>query len=458
MIKNSLAYVVRKPLKTLILFTIILAMSTLSIVSLAIKSSTDKAKNETFKNISNSFIMEINRRTNPGTPRGAGNVKGEDLKKISETGLIDGYVKRISSVADLQGYDLVESAETARNQNPERKKNFGRAVMVTGINDSSKENTFVSESYKLVEGDHIKDSDTNKILMHKDLAQKNGLKIGDKIKLKSNIYDADNVKQANETVEVEIKGLFEGQNAGPVTVSQELYQNNIISDIKTAANLYGNTEDTATYLDSTFYIKGDKDIDEVMKQIQKLDIDWNSYMLVKSSSNYPVLQKTISGVYGLTNKMFIATMVFSGLIIGLILLLWINARKKEIAIYLSLGKTKMEVFSQFVYELLFISIPAFISSYFVAGYISKNIGAKLLAQVTNSVSKEIARQSGGTNLASGAEADGFNRTLSSLDVEVLSKHLLYVFAIGLVILLISLILASIKTMKKSPKELLTEIK
>lgn len=339
MIKNSLAYVVRKPLKTLILFTIILAMSTLSIVSLAIKSSTDKAKNETFKNISNSFSMEINRRTNPGTPRGAGNVKGEDLKKISETGLIDGYVKRISSVADLQGYDLVESAETAQNQNPERKKNFGRAVMVTGINDSSKENTFVSESYKLVEGEHIKDSDTNKILMHKDLAQKNGLKIGDKIKLKSNIYDADNVKQANETVEVEIKGLFDDQNAGPVTVSQELYQNNIISDIKTAANLYGNTEDTATYLDSTFYIKGDKDIDEVMKQIEKLDIDWNSYMLVKSSSNYPVLQKTISGVYGLTNKMFIATMVFSGLIIGLILLLWINARKKEIAIYLSLGKT-----------------------------------------------------------------------------------------------------------------------
>lgn len=458
MIKNSLVYVVRKPLKTLILFTIILAMSTLSIVSLAIKSSNDKAKNETFKNISNSFSMEINRRTNPGTPRGAGNVKGEDLKKISETGLIDGYVKRISSVADLQGYDLVESAETAQNQNPERKKNFGRAVMVTGINDSSKENTFVSESYKLVEGEHIKDSDTNKILMHKDLAQKNGLKIGDKIKLKSNIYDADNVKQANETVEVEIKGLFDDQNAGPVTVSQELYQNNIISDIKTAANLYGNTEDTATYLDSTFYIKGNKDIDEVMKQIEKLDIDWNSYMLVKSSSNYPVLQKTISGVYGLTNKMFIATMVFSGLIIGPILLLWINARKKEIAIYLSLGKTKMEVFIQFVYELLFISIPDFIASYFVAGYISKNIGAKLLSQVTNSVSKEIARQSGGTNLTSGAEADGFNRTLTSLDVEVLSKHLIYVVVIGLVILSISLILASIKTMKKSPKELLTEIK
>ena len=48
--------------------------------------------------------------------------------------------------------------------------------------------------------------------MHKDLAAKNNLKVGDKIKLKSNVYDADNEKKANETVEVEIKGLFDGQD------------------------------------------------------------------------------------------------------------------------------------------------------------------------------------------------------------------------------------------------------
>ena len=62
----------------------------------------------------------------------------------------------------------------------------------TGVNDSSKETKFVSGAYKLTEGQHLQDQDKNKVLMHKDLAEKNGLKVGDKIKVKSNLFDADN--------------------------------------------------------------------------------------------------------------------------------------------------------------------------------------------------------------------------------------------------------------------------
>lgn len=58
--------------------------------------------------------MEINRQVNPGTPRGGGNVKGEDIKKISQTDSIDSYVKRINSVADLVDYDIIETQETLR--------------------------------------------------------------------------------------------------------------------------------------------------------------------------------------------------------------------------------------------------------------------------------------------------------------------------------------------------------
>ena len=90
------------------------------------------------------------------------------------------------------------------------------------VNDSSKETKFVSEAYKLVEGKHLENGDKNKILMHKDLAEKNNLKVGDKIKIKSNLFDADNEKGADETVEVEIKGLFDGHNSGGVSAAQEL--------------------------------------------------------------------------------------------------------------------------------------------------------------------------------------------------------------------------------------------
>ena len=46
--------------------------------------------------------------------------------------------------------------------------------------------------YKLVEGEHLTNDDKDKILLHKDLAAKHGWKVGDKVKLDSNIYDADN--------------------------------------------------------------------------------------------------------------------------------------------------------------------------------------------------------------------------------------------------------------------------
>ena len=65
-------------------------------------------------------------------------------------------------------------------------------------------------------------------------------------------------KRADETVEVTIKGLFSGQNKAAVTYAQELYENTLITDLDTVAKLYGNTVETATYEDATFFAKGDQ--------------------------------------------------------------------------------------------------------------------------------------------------------------------------------------------------------
>ena len=352
MIKNAFAYVTRKSLKSIIIMLVILAMSTLSLISLSIKDATDRASKETFANITNSFSMEINRQVNPGTPRGGGNVKGEDIKKIAQTDSIDSYVKRINSVADLVDYDIIETKETLANQSPKRAKNFKRTVMLTGVNDSSKETKFVSGAYKLVEGKHLENEDKNKILMHKDLAEKNNLKVGDKIKIKSNLFDADNEKGADETVEVEIKGLFDGHNSGGVSAAQELYENTLITDVHTAAKVYGNTEDTAVYQDATFFVKGDKNLDSVIKDLGKLDINWREYNLIKSSSNYPALQQSISGIYSISNKLFVVSLIFAGVVVSLDVLkkYEILANQKKITVNnyildenIYIGKTALKI-------------------------------------------------------------------------------------------------------------------
>ena len=450
MIKNAFAYVTRKSLKSIIILLVITAMSTLCLISLSIKDATNRASKETFGNITNSFSMEINRRVNFGTPRGGGNIKGQDIKKIAESKDIDSYVKRINSVADLVDNDIIETQKTLSGQSPERAKNFKRTVMLTGVNDSSKENKFISGAYKLSSGEHLNENDKNKILMHKDLAEKNNLKIGDKIKIKSNLFDADNEKGANEIVEVEIKGLFDGHNEGGVTAAQELYENTLITDLDTAAKVYGNTEDTAVYQDATFFVKGDKNLDKVIKNIEKLDIDWKQYNLIKSSNNYPALQQSISGIAG--------SLLFACVTVSLLLFLWMNARKKEIAILLSLGISKAKIFGQFVIELVFVSIPAFIGSYFLAVYTASMIGNNILSKVTGTIAKQIAKQSASSQLGGGAEVDGFNKTLTSLEINISPKLMIYVVLFMSIALIISLLVSSLRNLKKSPKELLIDTK
>jgi len=442
MLHNAFAYVTRKFFKSIVIFLIILLMASLSLVGLSIKGATAKASQETFKNITNSFSMQINRRVNQGTPRGAGNIKGEDIKKITENKAIESYVKRINAIGDLTGYELIETPETKKNLTPDRAKHFGSSLMITGVNDSSKEDKFVSGSYKLVEGEHLTNDDKDKILLHKDLAAKHGWKVGDKVKLDSNIYDADNEKGAKETVEVTIKGLFDGHNKSAVTYSQELYENTAITDIHTAAKLF---------------VTADKNLDDVMKELNGISgINWKSYTLVKSSSNYPALEQSISGMYKMANLLFWGSLSFSVLLLALLLSLWINARRKEVGILLSIGLKQASILGQFITESILIAIPALASAYFLATHTARAIGNTVLANVTSGVAKQASKAAQTSNLGGGAEVDGFSKTLSSLDISIQTSDFIIVFVLALVLVVLVMALASSNLLRKQPKELLLD--
>ena len=430
-------------------------MSTLSLVGLSIKTATEKASKETFKDITNSFAMQINRRTNPGTPRGAGNLKGEDITQITKIDGVKEHVKRMGVVADLIDHEIIAAKGEAKDA--ERARKFGRTLMVTGVNDSTKEDKFVAETFKLVDGRHLEKSDVATVLMHEDLAKKNNLKVGDKLKIKSNIYDADNEKQADETVEVTILGLFAGKNKTGVSSAQELYENNLIADLDTAAKLYGYTKETAIYQDATFFVDGNKNLDQVMSAAQKLAIDWKSYQLVKGSSNFPSLQKSIAGVYGVASKLLIGGLIFSGAILTLVLFLWLNARRKEIGILLSIGKNKWQIVGQFMLELIMIGVVGFGVSYYFASQTGSSIASGIVKNVTTGITKELNKEAATSKLAGGAEIDGFNKTITDLEIKIEPADLIFVVVSGSVVILASLIISSSSLMKKQPKELLFEI-
>ncbi len=64
--------------------------------------------------------------------------------------------------------------------------------------------------------------------------------------------------------------------------------------------------------------------------------------------------------------------------------------------------------------------------YFLAQYTADKLGNNILNKVTGDIAKQIARRSASSQLGGGAEAEGFNKTLSSLDINVLPKFIIYV--------------------------------
>ena len=237
----------------------------------------------------------------------------------------------------------------------------------------------------------------------------------------------------------------------------ELYDNIFIADTTTTKTLYNYEDGKEIYQDAIFLVDGKDNVDKVIAEAKKLPINWKLFELVKSNQNFPVLQKSLDSIYGITNGVFIGTVVFSIIILSLILFLWINGRRKEIGVNLALGVSKAKIVGQFILELVIISIPSFIVSYFIGKAISQSIGNQILSQSIKSVTESVGNQTKGLNLGANAEVEGASKMITSLDVSVNLTDMISVVAIGLAVIVIAICITSIRLIYKKPKELLQNI-
>ena len=229
----------------------------------------------------------------------------------------------------------------------------------------------------------------------------------------------------------------------------------IRDSLETTKTLQGSTDKNAIYQDATFFVNGSQDIDKVMAKVKEISsIDWEAYTLVKSTSNFPALQSSINGIYGVTGNLLIGTLIFGAIVLTLVLFLWINGRRKEMGIMLSMGISKTKIFFQFMTEVLSVSVFSFIGAYFAGSAVSKVMGNSILKQVTSGIAEKLAREGKSANLGGGAEVDGFNKTLTSLNVHVSPDDMTKVVIFGLAIIIVSVLIASITLLSKQPKDLL----
>ena len=153
----------------------------------------------------------------------------------------------------------------------------------------------------------------------------------------------------------------------------------------------------------------------------------------------------------------IGAIIAGAIILSLVLAFWIQGRIHETGILLSIGVSKFNIISQYIIELLLISVLAFGGSYFSSKVISQNIGNTIVAQASKQAVQDVQSGFGGFSLGNDVNSSLATRTVDEIDVKIQAKEVVYVYIIGTGIIIISVVLSSASIIRLKPKEILSKM-
>lgn len=446
--KRAILYITRKKVKSIIMLLILFGMATAVLSGISIKKATNLTKQDLSSQIANKFEVKANLGTNFD-----GTVPESLINKILNVNGIKSYDGMIQGAGlDFKELDYVEPKKSTIQYKDERYNNL---FSVEGHVSTELDTKFVSKSLKLVEGRHIVSTDNGKVLIHKSLAEKNNLKVGDILKATKSTLDYKATSISKNEYELEIVGIFESENTERAGHKLEMPENLLITDVDTIKTLYGYSDGNVKYTNATF--NTDTDVDKVTSKFKDIPTDWNKYTIVKSEDTFLALSKSFDSLDKIINMVLIGAIIAGVIILSLVLAFWIQGRVHETGILLSIGVSKFNIISQYIIELLLISILAFGGSYFSSKVISQNIGNTIVAQAGKQAVQDVQSGFGGFSLGNDVNSSLATRTVDEIDVKVEVEELIYVYVIGTVIIILSVMASSASIIRLKPKEILSKM-
>ena len=436
--KRAVLYITRKKKKSILMFFILFCIATAVLSGISIKKATSIARQNSSKETANTFEIQNNLATNF-----TGTMPESLVNKVSKVNGIKNYD------ASVQGIGLVfkqlQNVEPKNNTVQYTDKQYENLFPVEAHKFTEYDTKFMSKSFRLVEGRHLVEGDKNKVLVHKALAEKNNLKVGDRIIGTKDSLDYNASKDAPSEYDLEIVGIFESQNTDRMGSKLEIPENLILSDMNTLNALYGYSKGNSQYTSAVF--NTNKNVDDVISDVNKIQENWSLYNISKSDDTFLALSKSFDSLEKIVNM----------LLIGSILAFWIQGRIHETGILLSIGVGKFKIISQYIIELLLISVLAFGTSYFSSKMISQNIGDAMVSQASKQAVQEVQQGFGGMSLGYDANTSLATQTVDGIDVDVSLKEVLYVYAIGATIIISSVMISSSSIIRLKPKEILSKM-
>lgn len=424
MIKNAIAYITRKRNRTLIIFIIITIVLSCLYSCLTIM----KSSNEIEKALYESSNSSISITKKDGKYFNVNQFK--DIEKLKE---IEEKIIQYDGLAKLKDAKVVSGEQ--RINRDDLSDEFKNVVSLEATNNTKRNILFSSGVFTIKEGKNIGENDKNSIIVHEEFAKQNNLKLGDEVNLELlDIEKSGKIKSHK----FKIIGSFSGKKQETYTgLSSDFSENMVFVDYSTSQEILNKSENNKIANKILMYSGSAESTDLALNKLKELKIDESKYFVEKDSKAFEESLESVSGIKHIIKIMTYSIMLGGMVVLSLILILWLRERIYEIGIFLSIGISKIQIIMQFIFELIFISIPSIISSLFLGNVLLKVI-------VDGFMNSEDSMISGGSLI---------NNSSFMLNITTLGQS--YLILISIIVL--SVVFASSLILIKKPKEILSKI-
>lgn len=423
-VKNSIAYVLRKRRRTFIIFVILTLVLSCLYSCLNITKSSNNMEKSLYES-SNSSVSLMKKDVQ-------GYFEKDEFKNINKIKSIKEIISVYEGLARLINGNVIESKQKIKRDY--LSKDLKNLVAIESTSNTKKNILFNSGVFSLKEGRHINKDDVDKILVHSDFAKKNNLKLKDKVSLQ--LINMTKNKTTIKEHKFEIVGIFTGKKQEKYTgLSSDFSENMMFTDYKSSQKALNTQKDIVNKL--TIFASSPKEMKTTITKIKKIQVDWSKYTISKNNNAYREALDALNGVKHIIKIMTYSIMIGGSVILSLILILWLRERIYEIGILLSIGISKLEIIAQFILELLLVSLPSILMSLIFGNLILRQIASGFISS-DNPVS-----------ITSKFLNDGYN--INNLIIFIES------YIILILIIVISVVITSGIILMKKPKKILSQI-
>ena len=431
--KRAIRYCWRQKIRSIILLLVFTLLASAALTALSVGHATAEGTDEVKQTVGASIHIEIDSGNTDLYGSGSENEWGTAYQYNGDY-ITQEVVDAIAKVDGVVNYSAeseggywgagINFEYFSGSFNIDFTGGYGQSVPYTVTLNSELNANFLNGTYTLEEGRHIQPDDSYAVLISKELADKNGLSVGDDITM----YDLDSDSENT----FEIVGIFSGTEgmSKDAMMADGIPANQGYIDMNSYNEIFERDAMELGSLD--VYVDFAENVQDILETIQNLpEIKNKTFTYSTDTENFDLISNPLSSIQTMVDTAVIVIAVTGAAIIVLLLVLWTRGRKKEAGILMAVGRSKVEIVLQFLMENILIAVPAVAASLGLTALLADKVGAYLVSQTASDIT-------------------GLSVTIHSADIAA-------VYGIGALILILAVLLALITVVRLKPRMILSEM-